>query len=74
MSKVIYQTEIQQCRQCPNCYISPDPDSEDWFEDDNEKAHCRAIKDENGLSRFIEGDLRPYEEIPIPNWCPLIKY
>lgn len=49
--------EITQCR------ITPDPD--DWFNDD-EKALCT----ESG-NKLIEGMLRPYEKVIIPDWCPL---
>ena len=28
--------EITQCRECPYCRITPDPD--DWFNDDDEKV------------------------------------
>lgn len=50
--------EITQCR------ITPDPD--DWFNDDDEKALCT----ESG-NKLIEGMLRPYEKVIIPDWCPL---
>ncbi len=56
--------EITQCRECPYCRIVPDPD--DWFNDDDEKALCA----ESG-NRLIEGMLRPYEKVIIPDWCPL---
>lgn len=48
----------------PYCRIVPDPD--DWFNDDDEKALCT----ESG-NRLIEGMLRPYEKVIIPDWCPL---
>lgn len=54
--------EITQCRECPYCRIVPDPD--DWFNDDDE--NCT----ESG-NRLIEGMLRPYEKVIIPDWCPL---
>lgn len=53
--------EITQCRECPYCRITPD----DWFNDD-EKALCT----ESG-NKLIEGMLRPYEKVIIPDWCPL---
>ena len=56
--------EITQCRECPYCRIVPDPDG--WFNDDDEKALCT----ESG-NRLIEGMLRPYEKVIIPDWCPL---
>ena len=59
--------EITQCRECPYCRITPDPDPDpdDWFNDD-EKALCT----ESG-NKLIEGMLRPYEKVIIPDWCPL---
>lgn len=69
MNKVIYQKEITQCRECPHCKIYPDPD--DWFNDDDEKACCGIVKDEQNLPKDIEGMLRPYEKVGIPEWCPL---
>lgn len=57
--------EITQCRECPYCRIVPDPDPDDWLNDD-EKALCT----ESG-NRLIEGVLRPYEKVIIPDWCPL---
>lgn len=54
--------EITQCRECPYCRIVPDPD--DWFNDDDE------LCTESG-NRLIEGMLRPYEKVIIPDWCPL---
>lgn len=65
-TSVVSKKEIKQCRECPHCLIVPDPDPEDWFNDDDEKALCK--KSENKL---IEGMLRPYEKVLIPDWCPL---
>lgn len=59
---VEFKKKITQCRECPNCRIVPD----DWFNDDDEKALCT----ESG-NRLIEGMLRPYEKVIIPDWCPL---
>lgn len=59
---VIYQKEITQC---PHCKIYPD----DWFNDDDEKACCGLVKDEQNLPKDIEGS--PYEKVGIPEWCPL---
>lgn len=63
---VIYQKEITQC---PHCKIYPDPDPDDWFCD--EEACCSIVKDEQNLPKDIEGMLRPYEKVGIPDWCPL---
>lgn len=56
-TSVVFQKEIKQCRECPHCLIVPDPDP-------NEKALCKE-------SELIEGMLRPYERVLIPDWCPL---
>lgn len=63
-TSVIFQKEITQCRECPHCRIAPDPD--DWFNDDDEKALCKEAG-----NKLIEGMLRPYERVLIPDWCPL---
>lgn len=47
-----------------HCLIVPDPN--DWFNDDNEKALCKESE-----NKLIEGMLRPYERVLIPDWCPL---
>ena len=62
---VIYQKEVTQCRERLHCKIYPD----DWFND--EKACCSIVKDEQNLPKDIEGMLRPYEKVGIPDWCPL---
>lgn len=40
--------------------------SDDWFNDDDEKALCKEAG-----NKLIEGMLRPYERVLIPDWCPL---
>lgn len=37
-TSVVFQKEITQCRECPHCRIAPDPDPDDWFNDDDEKS------------------------------------
>lgn len=54
-TSVIFQKEIKQC---PHCLIAPDPD--------DEKALCKESE-----NKLIEGMLRPYEKVCIPDWCPL---
>lgn len=61
-TSVIFQKEIKQCS--PHCLIVPDPDPNDWFND--EKALCKESE-----NKLIEGMLRPYEKVLIPDWCPL---
>ena len=65
-TSVVFQKEIKQCRECPHCLIVPDPDPNDWFNDDDEKALCKESE-----NKLIEGMLRPYERVLIPDWCPL---
>ena len=65
-TSAIFQKEITQCRECPHCRIAPDPDPDDWFNDDDEKALCKEAG-----NKLIEGMLRPYERVLIPDWCPL---
>lgn len=57
---------LHSCRECPSCRIIPDPDPDDLFNYDDEKALCK----ESG-NRVIEIMLRPYEKVIIPDWCPL---
>lgn len=52
---VEFKKKITQCRECPYCRITPDPDPDDWFNDDDEKALCT----ESG-NKLIEGMLRPW--------------
>lgn len=65
-TSVIFQKEITQCRECPHCRIAPDPDPDDWFNDDDEKALCKEVG-----NKLIERMSRPYERVLIPDWCPL---
>lgn len=30
---VEFKKKITQCRECPYCRITPDPDPDDWFND-----------------------------------------
>lgn len=55
-TSVVFQKEIKQCRECPHCLIVPD----------DEKALCKEAG-----NKLIEGMLRPYERVLIPDWCPL---
>lgn len=43
-----------------HCLIVPDPN--DWFNDDDEKALCKESE-----NKLIEGMLRPYERVLIPD-------
>ncbi len=59
------------CIQCPNHDIRPDPDPHDWFCDDDMKVVC-MLNERNCTSAC-----RPYnverETTPPPEWCPLNK-
>lgn len=61
-TSIVFKKEIKQCKECPHCLIVSYLN--DWF--NNEKALCE--KSENKL---IEGMLKPYEKVLIPDWCPL---
>lgn len=56
-TSVVFQKEIKQCRECPHCLIVPDPDPNDWFNDDDEKALCKESE-----NKLIEGMLRPFAD------------
>lgn len=71
MTKVVYKKEIEYCRECPHCKIMPDPDPNDWFNYDDEKALCFHPDYKEG--KVIDVALRPYEKVFIPTWCPLKK-
>lgn len=66
-TSVVFQKEIKQCRECPHCLIVPDPDPNDWFNDDDEKALCKesdkvqAIEMAPALAvqKMIESGLTP---------------
>lgn len=56
------------CIDCPLHSVLPDPDPDDWFNDDDMKVVCNLAKKE------ITSACRPYnlrKESDIPNWCPL---
>lgn len=62
--------DIENCMDCPNHNVLPDPDPYDWFCDDDEKVVCEKI------NKTITVSCRPYnkrKECKIPNWCPLLK-
>ena len=72
---------IRFCTQCEFHKVVPDPDPEDWFNDDDEAILCTLIKGgghdksfggEPYLFKMISGSLRPYEtkKVEKPEWCP----
>ena len=68
MSKVITTvTSVDYCDQCPFHKVLPDPDPDDWFNDDDVKIVC--VKE----NKNIDVALRPHhvKNTEIPDWCPL---
>lgn len=73
--------DIKFCIQCQYHKIVPDPDPDDWFNDDDEAILCTVIK--SGINdksysgipypfKMISGSNRPYEtkKVEKPEWCP----
>lgn len=59
---------ITNCIDCPFHSVRPDPDPDDWFNDDDVKVVCTKTNKE------ITSMCRPYnlrKESDIPDWCPL---
>jgi hypothetical protein len=62
--------KLINCIDCPFHEVQPDPDKNDWFNDDDVKVVCKKKK------KNITVACRPYntrKECEIPNWCPLVK-
>lgn len=58
------------CTKCPDHVVLSDPDPNDWFEDDDVKVICKAMK-----NKSITVGCRPYnikKECSTPKWCPKI--
>lgn len=47
---------IENCMDCPNHKVLPDPDPDDWFNDDDIKVVCAAV------SKDITVACRPYNK------------
>lgn len=64
------ENNMCKCASCPFRIVLPDPDPDDWFNDDDEKIVCRVTGKE------IAGALRPYETdgitVPVKR-CPLLN-
>ena len=71
--KLEYATKMNNnhdyCDSCENLRFSLDPDSDDWFHDQEQKAICMKV------NKKIVGALEPYEMTGItkPPWCPKLK-
>ena len=64
--------KIENCIDCSNHVVLPDPDPNDWFCDDDVKVVCRH---EKAMNRQITCACRPYNtrnECDVPLWCPLL--
>lgn len=60
--------KYSNCTECPAHKVLPDPDPNDWFNDDDVKVVC------GHADRNITVACRPYRvkaECEVPNWCPL---
>lgn len=60
--------KIEFCSQCPYSRILPDPDPDDWFNDDDERVYCTK------LNKDVARALRPYEVgkwDKVPDECPM---
>lgn len=64
---------IKNCIDCPHHSVEPDPDPDDWFNDDDVKVVCKKTKRKDNT---ITVACRPYQvrqESDVPRWCPLRK-
>jgi len=58
---------MKNCTECGEHVVLPDPDPNDWFNDDDVKVVCRITK------REITVACKPYnikDECEAPDWCP----
>jgi hypothetical protein len=65
------EIKIDNCIDCREHEILPDPDPSDWFCDDDVQVICKA-----NYNQTITCSCRPYrvrEECSIPSWCPKAK-
>ena len=58
---------VKDCTECKHMKREADPDSYDWFCDDDEKYVCTLSK------QVLSSGNRPYEKQPVPSDCPLAK-
>lgn len=84
-NKAVIVINIEHCVQCPFHLIIPDPDPDDWFEDDDEALVCthpeceveyteiqKQYYTERGLlkmGRVIESGNRPYQTSKVTIPC-----
>jgi hypothetical protein len=78
--------EVKSCIECPFHKVIPDPDLDDWFNDDDMAVICTKEKNElkgkfnspayQQEHRIVESSLRPHEVKGIdyiPVWCPFVE-
>ena len=53
-NKVVITTTIEHCVQCPYHLIVPDPDPDDWFEDDETKKLTTKLSTAKALDEMTE--------------------
>ncbi len=61
---------FSNCMDCPMHLVEPDPDPNDWFNDDDELVLCKEV------NRNVTIACRPYHkraECKVPDWCPRLK-
>lgn len=64
---------IDNCTQCEHHLILPDPDPNDWFNDDDIAVKCTKASTPS-KDRYVTRSCRPYnliKECVTPTWCPL---
>ena len=59
--------KIDDFTACQYMGREPDPDPNNWFEDDNQKFVCRKS------GKILSSGNRPYENQPIPADCPELE-
>ena len=68
--KYTIKIKINNCIDCLHHDIQPDPDPDDWFNNDDIKVYCEKAK------KYITRMCRPHhtrDECNIPDWCPLLE-
>ena len=75
---------LVRCCSCAKHLVIPDPDPDDWFNDDDCAIVCTIVPNDKQIcnskyladrSEFkqVSSSLRPYEasDVARPKWCPL---
>ena len=59
--------EQKYCHKCAHAESYPDPDSNDWFCDDDILWKCTLNE------ALIDRACRPYQKVKQPDWCPMLQ-